>query len=335
MQTEGKPETLVEMKIDHRELADSRFEVTLTFHITMKLQQQTALRCEVQQAGIFRISDCPADQRRALLEGYCPGILHPYARKVIADLVWNAGFLPITLPPIDFEQARRQREKNAPASSTTQAATETAQISSPQSSSLICYFNHSRKLTMKSLEQSNLSALNSTDSLSALNHSTAGLSALLAAKGWSDLSPEIYAAESADQAKEQRLKDALQSYALQPDAHHGWELLNLLREAEAELQTQYAYAKKQQAFYQAQAEQEAKSGDGVIADWTQWLWHGVQDFFGSSSEALVEKYARMAAEYQRQQAELSSWTAALQQELLIDSTSSPEEDQPLPESTEE
>ena len=62
---------------------------------------------------------------------------------------------------------------------------------------------------MKSLEQSNLSALNSTDSLSALNHSTVGLSALLAAKGWRDLSPEIYAAESADQAKEQRLRDAV------------------------------------------------------------------------------------------------------------------------------
>ncbi len=128
-QQEGKPETLVEMKIDHRELADSRFEVTLAFHITMKLQQQTALRCEVQQAGIFRISDCPADQRRALLEGYCPGILHPYARKVIADLVWNAGFLPITLPPIDFEQARRQREKNTSTLSTIQAETEADQSS--------------------------------------------------------------------------------------------------------------------------------------------------------------------------------------------------------------
>lgn len=118
-QQDGKPETLVEMKIDHRELTDSRFEVTLTFHITMKLQQQTALRCELQQAGIFRISDCPLDQRRALLEGYCPGILHPYARKVVADLVWNAGFLPITLPPIDFEQARRQRENPAPGASAT------------------------------------------------------------------------------------------------------------------------------------------------------------------------------------------------------------------------
>ncbi len=110
---DNKPETQVEMKIDSRELGDHRYEVTLGFHITMKIQQQTALRCEVQQAGIFRISDCTAEQRKFLLEGYCAGILHPYARKVVADLSWNAGFLPITLPPIDFEQARKQQEQNA------------------------------------------------------------------------------------------------------------------------------------------------------------------------------------------------------------------------------
>lgn len=110
---DNKPETQVEMKIDSRELGDHRYEVTLGFHITLKIQQQTALRCEVQQVGIFRISECSAEQRQFLLEGYCPGILHPYARKVVADLSWNAGFLPITLPPIDFDQARRQREQNA------------------------------------------------------------------------------------------------------------------------------------------------------------------------------------------------------------------------------
>ncbi len=113
MDKDNKPETQVEMKIDSRELGDHRYEVTLGFHITLKIQQQTALRCEVQQAGIFRIKECTAEQRQFLLEGYCPGILHPYARKVVADLSWNAGFLPITLPPIDFEQARRQREQNA------------------------------------------------------------------------------------------------------------------------------------------------------------------------------------------------------------------------------
>ncbi len=178
---------------------------------------------------------------------------------------------------------------------------------------------------MKSFVQSNLSALNSTHSLSTLSNATGGLSVLLATKGWRDLSPEIYAAESADQAKEQRLRGALQSYELQPDKRRGWELLKLLRGAETDLQDNYIYAKKQQMLYQAQAEQEAKSGGGIISDWTRWLWHGMQDFMGSSNEALVEKYARLAAKCQRQQAELSRWTIALRQELLVDSTPSTEE----------
>lgn len=112
-QQEGKPETTVEMKIEHRELGNSRFEVTLIFHVTMKVHLQTALRCEVQQAGVFTINDYSKEQLPFLLSGYCPEILHPYARKVIADLVWNSGFMPITLPPIDFKQAFLQREKNA------------------------------------------------------------------------------------------------------------------------------------------------------------------------------------------------------------------------------
>ncbi len=109
-QQEGKPETRVEMKISHQALADGCVEVSLSFQITMTIQQQTALRCDVEQAGVFRISNCPDEQRALLLESYCPSVLHPYARKVVADLMWNAGFMPITLPAIDFEQARRQRQ---------------------------------------------------------------------------------------------------------------------------------------------------------------------------------------------------------------------------------
>lgn len=107
---EGKPEVRVEMKISHQDFSDNCVEVLLNFQITMTLQQQTALRCEVEQAGVFRIINCPPEQRAFILESYCPNILHPYARKVVADLMWNAGFMPITLPAIDFEQARKQRQ---------------------------------------------------------------------------------------------------------------------------------------------------------------------------------------------------------------------------------
>jgi preprotein translocase subunit SecB len=111
-QQEGKPETTVEMKIDHTKISEVLFEVGLTFQISMKLQQQTALRLEVQQAALFKIEGYIPEEEEFLLNAFCPNILHPYARKIVADLSFNAGFLPITLPPINFDQAYQARQKN-------------------------------------------------------------------------------------------------------------------------------------------------------------------------------------------------------------------------------
>jgi preprotein translocase subunit SecB len=112
-QQEGKPETTVEMKIDHAKISDAQFEVSLTFQITVKLQQQTALRLEVQQAAVFHLEGYTEQEMGFLLNAFCPNILHPYARKVVADLSFNAGFSPITLPPINFDQAYQARQASA------------------------------------------------------------------------------------------------------------------------------------------------------------------------------------------------------------------------------
>jgi preprotein translocase subunit SecB len=106
-----KPETAVEMNIQNRSLSNDLFEVTLTFHVTMKIQQQTALSLEVTQAGIFKLENFDEKQQAFLLGAYCPGILYPYVRKVIADLTQSSGFLPITLPPINFDSAYQQRQQ--------------------------------------------------------------------------------------------------------------------------------------------------------------------------------------------------------------------------------
>ena len=108
---EVKPETAVEMNIQNRSLGADLFEVTLTFHVTMKLQQQTALSLEVTQAGIFKLANFETKQQEFLLGAYCPGVLYPYVRKAISDLSQAAGFLPITLPPINFDSAYQQRQQ--------------------------------------------------------------------------------------------------------------------------------------------------------------------------------------------------------------------------------
>ena len=58
-----------------------------------------------------------------------------------------------------------------------------------------------------------------TDSLSALNRSATELATVLTIKGWQDLGPEIYAAESKDREKQRRLESAWQNYVLEPSTH--------------------------------------------------------------------------------------------------------------------
>jgi preprotein translocase subunit SecB len=125
-----KPETTVEMNIQNRSLHNDLFEVTMTFHVTMKIQQQTALSVEVTQTGIFKLVNFDDKQRDFLLGAYCPGILFPYVRKQISDLTQSAGFLPITLPPINFDSAYQQRQQQQQKTNplTTQAEWETVTV---------------------------------------------------------------------------------------------------------------------------------------------------------------------------------------------------------------
>jgi preprotein translocase subunit SecB len=113
-----KPETTVEMNIQNRALNNDLFEVTMTFHVTMKIQQQTALSLEVTQVGIFKLVNFDDKQKDFLLGAYCPGILFPYVRKEISDLTQSAGFMPLTLPPINFENAYQQRQQQQQPSNT-------------------------------------------------------------------------------------------------------------------------------------------------------------------------------------------------------------------------
>lgn len=145
-----------------------------------------------------------------------------------------------------------------------------------------------------------------------------GLSVFLAAKGWSDLRPEIYAADSADYSQEQRLKNALQSYMLQPDAYYGEQLLEILDEVNITLKNEYNYAKKQQDLYQKRAQQE--TGSSLASYSLQWVWDSMQNFFGSSNQALAEKYANIAADCQIKQKDLAKFTTALHQKLQAEHT---------------
>ncbi|BCX82654.1 preprotein translocase subunit SecB [Methylomarinovum caldicuralii] len=88
---------------------ENLFEVVLTVTVTVKLGDKTAYLVEVAQAGIFAIQGFAQEEMGPLLGIYCPNVLFPYAREVVSDLSLKGGFMPMVLPPVNFEAIYAQK----------------------------------------------------------------------------------------------------------------------------------------------------------------------------------------------------------------------------------
>ena len=78
-------------------------EVLLTVTVSAKLGEQTAFLVEVKQAGAFLMQNLSELDFRRAVGVVCPGVLFPYARAVISQLVSQGGFPQLLLPPVNFE----------------------------------------------------------------------------------------------------------------------------------------------------------------------------------------------------------------------------------------
>ena len=116
-----QPQIDVQVNTELKPVDADVFNVVLSVTVTAKLGEDVAFLVEAQQAGIFTVRGFDnEDERRAVLGGYCPGLMFPFARETVADLVQRAGFPQLLLQPINFEalyleHLNRQRAQQAPA----------------------------------------------------------------------------------------------------------------------------------------------------------------------------------------------------------------------------
>lgn len=110
---EGQPTTQVEISNQKYKRDNGETDVTIHLNISLKINQQTALTLQVEQVGTFLLQGFTKEQEEQLLGAYCPSLLFPYARKIVADLSQSAGFAPINLPPVNFDQMYLQQQENA------------------------------------------------------------------------------------------------------------------------------------------------------------------------------------------------------------------------------
>ncbi len=82
--------------------ADVR-EVVLTVTVSAKQNDATIFLVEVKQAGTFVIRNLAENDLKRAISTLCPGVLFPYARAVVSQLVSQGGFPQFLLPPVNFE----------------------------------------------------------------------------------------------------------------------------------------------------------------------------------------------------------------------------------------
>jgi len=114
-----------------KEFETDIYEVILSVTITAKLGDKTAYLVEVQQGGLFGVRGFEKQQVHAILGSYCPQILYPYARSLIADLVAHGGFPPLVLQHVDFNAvylAHLKQQQEANAAKEAETGTEAASV---------------------------------------------------------------------------------------------------------------------------------------------------------------------------------------------------------------
>lgn len=106
-----QPQVSIELGNYAQQIEENIFEVAIKVTVTSKIADKTVFLVEVTQAGIFQISNVPAENIELIVGITCPNILFPYARESVSDLIVRAGFQPVLLNPINFEALFAQQKQ--------------------------------------------------------------------------------------------------------------------------------------------------------------------------------------------------------------------------------
>ena len=97
------PQINLDLQTSSTALGPEVREVVLTVTVSAKHGDATIFLVEVKQAGLFVIRNLPEVDLKRAISTVCPGVLFPYARAAVSQLVSQGGFPQFLLPPVNFE----------------------------------------------------------------------------------------------------------------------------------------------------------------------------------------------------------------------------------------
>lgn len=112
---EWTPDVKLDLDNKSTKIDEGVYEAVLQLTVTATVGDQTAFLCEVQQAGIFTISNMEEGQLAHVLGAVCPNTLFPYAREAVSNLVNRGTFPALNLAPVNFDALFAQYVQRAQA----------------------------------------------------------------------------------------------------------------------------------------------------------------------------------------------------------------------------
>jgi len=106
-----QPKIEIALNINNKILKEDVYEVTLKIIAKALLNERELFNIELDYAGIFTIKNFLPEQQEQVLSIHCPTLIFPFARRVLADITREAGFLPFMLDPIDFANLYKQKKE--------------------------------------------------------------------------------------------------------------------------------------------------------------------------------------------------------------------------------
>ena len=121
------PAVDIQLEVSNAPVIENVHEVVVRVTATAKIKDKVLFLVEGKQGGIFEMRNIPAEQMGPILGVVCPGIIYPYLRSNIADLITRTGLPPVHLAEINFEAFYSQKmaamgQQGAPASGNGAAA---------------------------------------------------------------------------------------------------------------------------------------------------------------------------------------------------------------------
>jgi preprotein translocase subunit SecB len=98
----------LELNTNAQKVADNIYEVVIAVTVTVKNNDKTAFLVEIHQAGLFELEGFDDQNTQSILGSFCPGVLFPYVREAVSDLVTRGGFPQLLLAPINFDALYQQ-----------------------------------------------------------------------------------------------------------------------------------------------------------------------------------------------------------------------------------